>query len=143
MKAFVCVQNEQDEIPAMTKIELKKFATALEAKQADLTQALRNRDGILIEKSADALDEVQNATERELVIRNLHGEFTLLRKVRAALGRVDEKTYGICQHYEEDISPKRLNAVPWVPYCIRCQENADRNQEAGDEAFDELLVGVS
>jgi len=127
----------------MTNTEMNKFRRTLEAKQAELSQALRNRDGILIEKSPDALDEVQNATERELAIRNLHGEFTLLRKVRAALGRVDEKTYGICQHCEEDISPKRLSAVPWVPYCIRCQENADRNQEAGDEAFDELLVGVS
>jgi len=127
----------------MTKTEMNKFTRALEAKQVELTQALRNRDGILIEKSPDALDEVQNATERELAIRNLHGDFKLLRKVRAALSRVDAGIYGVCQHCEEDISPKRLNAVPWVPYCIHCQETADRGQEAGDETFDPRLVGVS
>src|SRR5271166_5727333 len=127
----------------MTKAEMNKFARALEAKKAELTQALRNRDGLLIEKSPDALDEVQNATERELSIRSLYGEFKLLRKVRAALSRVDEGIYGVCQQCEEDISPKRLSAVPWVPYRIRCQEIADRNQEAGDETFDLRLVSVS
>jgi DnaK suppressor protein len=127
----------------MTKTEMNKFARALEAKQAELTQTLRNRDGILIEKSPDALDEVQNATEREMSIRGLHSEFKLIRKVRSALSRVDEGTYGVCQQCEEDISPKRLNAVPWVPYCIRCQEIADRNQDVGDETFDQRLVSVS
>jgi RNA polymerase-binding transcription factor len=127
----------------MTKAEIKTFTRVLEAKRAELSQSLRNRDSILIEKSPDALDEVQNATERELAIRNLHEDFNLLRKVRAALSRVDEGTYGVCQHCEGDISPKRLNAVPWVPYCIRCQEITDRNQEAGQETVDGLLVSVS
>ena len=127
----------------MTKTELKTFTRTLEAKQAALTQTLQNRNGILIEKSPDALDEVQNATERELAIRNLHEEFVLLREVRAALSRAEEGTYGVCQQCEEDISPKRLNAVPWVRYCIRCQETADRNQEANEPALDGLLVSIS
>jgi hypothetical protein len=54
----------------MTKTELNKFREALEAKQTELAQVLRNREGIAIEKSPDALDEVQNAAERELAIRN-------------------------------------------------------------------------
>src|SRR5215471_15933188 len=113
----------------MTKTELNKFKEALENKQAELAQVLRNREGITIEKSADALDEVQNAAERELAIRNLDRESQLLRSVRAALARLDEGTFGICLHCEEDISPKRLNAVPWTPFCIQCQERADRNRE--------------
>jgi len=55
----------------MTKTELNKYREILEAKEAELAQVLRNRDGITIEKSPDALDEVQNAAERELAIRNL------------------------------------------------------------------------
>ena len=43
----------------MTKTELNKFKEVLETKQAELTQVLRNREGIAIEKSPDALDEVQ------------------------------------------------------------------------------------
>ncbi len=124
----------------MTKTEINKFKEVLETKQTELAKVLRNRDGITIEKSPDALDEVQNAAERELAIRNLDRESNLLRNVHSALRRVHDGSYGVCVHCEEEISPKRLNAVPWTPYCIQCQEMADRNQEEGAEAFDDVLV---
>jgi DnaK suppressor protein len=125
----------------MTKNELKKFKETLEAKQAELEQFVRNREGIAIEKSPDALDEVQHAAERELAIRNLDRESQLLRNVRAALRRIDEGTFGVCLHCEEDISPKRLVAVPWTPFCIQCQEIADRSQNGeGSESLEEMLV---
>ncbi len=127
----------------MTKTELNKYKEVLETKQAELAKVLRNRDGITIEKSPDALDEVQNAAERELAIRNLDRESQLLRSVRAALARIGEGTFGVCLHCEEDISPKRLNAVPWAGYCIQCQEIADRHQDEGTESFDDLLVNAA
>lgn len=126
----------------MTKTELNKFRNILEAKQAELMQVIRNREAITIEKSADALDEVQHAAERELAIRNLDRESNLLRNVRAALRRIDEGTFGVCLHCEEDISPKRLNAVPWTPFCIQCQEEADRSREALTSP-DDLLVNAA
>lgn len=124
----------------MTKTEVNKYREILEARQAELAQVLRNRDGITIEKSPDALDEVQNAAERELAIRNLDRESQMLRNVRAALHRIDDGTFGTCIHCEEDISPKRLNAVPWTPLCIQCQEAADRNREESADALDPLLA---
>ncbi len=127
----------------MTKTELTKYRNILEDKQADLEQVIRNREAITIEKSPDALDEVQHAAERELAIRNLDRESNLLRNVRAALRRMDDGTYGVCLHCEEDISPKRLYAVPWTPYCISCQEAADRSREEMTESFDDLLVNAA
>src|SRR5246500_5909928 len=128
----------------MTKTELNKYREILEAKQAELMQVLRNREGITIEKSPDALDEVQNAAERELAIRNLDRESQLLRNVRAALRRIDEGTFGVCLHCEEDISPKRLAGGPWTGFRLQCQEIADRNQNGeGSESFDDLLVNAA
>ena len=123
----------------MTKNELNKYKEILESKQAELAQVVRNRDGITIEKSPDALDEVQNAAERELAIRSLDRESRLLRDVRTALARVYDGSFGICLECEEEISLKRLNAVPWAPYCISCQESRDRSQQQGGEMFDELM----
>src|SRR5438067_13628873 len=94
----------------MTKTELNKYKALLEAKQAELAGGLRNREGIAIEKTADALDEVQLAGERELAIRNLDRESNLLRNVRGALGRIADGSYGTWRHCEEEISPKRLAA---------------------------------
>ena len=127
----------------MTKSEVNKYKEILESRQAELVGVLRNRDGITIEKSPDALDEVQNAAERELAIRNLDRESNLLRNVRAALRRIDDGSFGVCVHCDEDISPKRVAAVPWTPYCIQCQEAADKAQEDGSESFDDLLVNAA
>jgi DnaK suppressor protein len=127
----------------MTKSELNKYRTVLETKQADLVHMIRNRDGIAIEKSADALDEVQYATERELAIRSLDRDSNLLRNVRAALERIEEGSFGVCLHCDENISPKRLAAVPSTAYCIVCQELADRSQYDGADTFDELLISAA
>ncbi|HXS96005.1 MAG TPA: TraR/DksA C4-type zinc finger protein [Candidatus Limnocylindrales bacterium] len=129
----------------MTKTELEKYKTVLEAKQAELSAGLRNRADIAIEKTPDALDEVQLAGERELAIRNLDRESSLLRNVKSALARIADGSYGVCMHCDEDIKPKRLDAVPWTKFCIRCQEAADRHEfdaENGD-SIDELLANAA
>lgn len=127
----------------MTKNELNKYKTLLEAKQAELAGGLRNREGIAIEKTADALDEVQLAGERELAIRTLDRESILLRNVRGAIARMADGSYGTCLHCEEEISPKRLNAVPWTAYCIKCQEAADRHEFEAVETVNQLLADAA
>ena len=127
----------------MTKSELNKFRQILEARQAELAGILRRRDDIAIEKSADAIDEVTRAAERELAIRNLDRESNLLRNVRAALRRINDGSFGVCAHCEEDISPKRLAAVPWAPFCIRCQEAADRHECEATDTLESLLMNAA
>ncbi|MGP8243475.1 MAG: TraR/DksA family transcriptional regulator [Bryobacteraceae bacterium] len=129
----------------MNQTELAKYRAVLEAKRDELAAGLRNREDIAIEKTPDALDEVQLAGERELAIRNLDRESNLLRNVRSALARMADGGYGVCLHCEEDIKPKRLDAVPWTKFCIRCQEAADRHEfspEPGDN-IDELLANAA
>ena len=127
----------------MTKSDLSKYREVLEAQQAELVPLVRNRDGIAIEKSPDTFDEVQHAAERELAILNLDRESILLRNVRAALRRIENGSFGVCLHCEEDISPKRLAAVPWTAFCIQCQEIADRSQEISADSLDEWLSNVA
>jgi len=129
----------------MNKTELEKYKRALEAKQAELLRGLRKRDDIAIEKTPDALDEVQLAGERELAIRTLDRESSLLRQVKSALVRVAEGSYGVCLHCEEEIKPKRLDAVPWTRYCISCQEAADRHEFESEpgEISQELLADAA
>jgi DnaK suppressor protein len=111
------------------------FQETLEQKQSELVRLLRTRDGIAIEKSADQMDEIQYATERDLAIRNVDRDSTMLRQIRVALRRIHDGTFGICIECEEAISPKRLAAVPWAPRCIQCQNAADQDgQESANES---------
>ena len=127
----------------MTKTEIKEFKAILKAKQIELPQMMRHRDGIEIEKTPDALDETQLATERELATRNLERESKLLRSVRQALSRIEEGTYGLCLNCEEEISAKRLKALPWTSLCIQCQQQADDNRERVIEPRESLLVNAA
>jgi DnaK suppressor protein len=114
----------------MTDAELKRVEFILEAKQAELTGSLCHREDIAIEKSPDTLDEVQLTGDRELAIRNLDRDSRMLRLIHMALARIAGGSYGVCQHCEEDISPKRMQALPWAAFCIGCQERMDRSELA-------------
>ena len=103
----------------------------LERREAELALVLRNRDGIAIDKSADQMDEVQYASERDLAIRNVDRETVQLREVRAALRRIHEGSFGTCLVCDTVISTKRLAAVPWARLCISCQEAAEQDRQEG------------
>ena len=113
----------------MTKTEVGRFRGILTAKVAELERLTRQRDGIVVERSADQLEEIQAASQRALAVCNLDREFTQLRDARAALRRIEDGSFGTCQECDEGIHPKRLAAVPWARFCIRCQEAVDRNFE--------------
>jgi DnaK suppressor protein len=114
----------------MNAVDLKKLKGTLEAKQALLSGSLCHREEIVIETTPDALDAVQLAGEREFAIRNLDRDSHMLRLIREALARIAEGSYGICLHCEEDISLKRIQALPWAKFCIACQEQADAHKIA-------------
>jgi len=120
--------HEHEEKP-MTKTEVNRFRTILTARVAELERVTGHRDAIMVERCADQLEEIQAASLRALAVSNLDREYNELRNVRAAIRRIEEGSFGTCQECDEDIHPKRLAAVPWATFCIRCQEAADGNLE--------------
>jgi DnaK suppressor protein len=119
---------------------MEEVKETLERTEAELVEMLRKRDGIAIEKSADQMDEIQYASERDLAIRNVDRESSLLRQVIASLRRIQDGSFGICIECESAIGPKRLAAVPWASRCIQCQEVADGNRQERTESFGQTLV---
>ncbi len=49
----------------------------------------------------------------------------VLQQVRDALRRIDEGTFGRCIVDGAPIEPKRLEAVPWTPYCLKHQQQLE------------------
>ena len=123
--------------------ETGEFQEFLELKESELVRVLQTRDDITIEKSADQMDEIQYASERDLAIRNLDREFNLLRQVRTALRRIQDGSYGTCIECEWVINPKRLAAVPWASRCIQCQEAADRDQQDRTESLGDTFLSAA
>ena len=113
----------------MNTNQVQGFRKILWAKISELERITGQRDGITIERSADLVEEIQHASERALAVSHLDRDCSQLRNARAALGRIQDGSFGICQQCEEEIHPKRLAAVPWAALCIHCQEAVDGNSE--------------
>lgn len=112
----------------MRQSEIADFKSILNTKLNELMWQLTKREGIMIVKTPDALDALHMATQRELAICNLERESGVLREVRGALARIEEGQFGQCLYCEEEISAKRLRAVPWTSVCLACKEQEDRSQ---------------
>ena len=111
----------------MEAIQLKQFKRALRAQQMSaIHDRGENREIIAFEKSADEMDQAGLSVEREFAVLGLNRRSEVLRNIQAALRRIENGTFGTCTNCQETIGRNRLVAVPWTPFCIRCQEVVDR-----------------
>jgi DnaK suppressor protein len=74
-------------------------------------------------------DQAQYSLEEAVSLRLNGLEYARLRRIEAALERIEQGEYGICAGCEEAIPPKRLEALPWAVYCVKCQEAAAEERE--------------
>lgn len=118
----------------MERADIQRLRQTLEALLRALAQPLGKRDQIAIETSADALDQVQGAANREMAVRQLESDSGRLRDVRQAIRRIEQGTYGVCLRCDSDISIKRLSAVPWAAYCLNCQDQAEQLDERDSQS---------
>jgi DnaK suppressor protein len=113
-------------------MNIDHYKKLLEAKRKELLQGTSDREEIAIESAAEDFDRLQQQLNREVAIRNLDRQSSLLKSVQAALARIDDETYGTCLRCDEPIPEKRLNALPWAAYCVPCQEAIDRQRAKGE-----------
>lgn len=107
----------------------------LEDAHRDIAKSLGLRDQVFIEPVADSMDQVQAAAARDLAISNLDRSVRWLHEIEDALSRLKLGAYGTCANCDEEIGPKRLRAVPWARFCLKCQEIADQI-ELGNSVYD-------
>ena len=58
----------------------------------------------------------------DMTADTLEREHRLLGEVEAALERLEEGEFGICQGCGEPIPQRRLEALPWARFCVACAE---------------------
>jgi DnaK suppressor protein len=78
---------------------------------------------------ADPNDRASQESERNLELRIRERERKLIFKMREALQRIEDGTFGICEECGEPISPQRLKARPVTTLCIECKTVEERRQK--------------
>lgn len=116
-----------------------KFATyrkALEKKAEEVRKSMSAQKAAQVvsrlDCPSDEGDLSQQHHEEWIFLNRNTIEMKLLREVSDALLRFDHGTYGVCAECEEEISTKRLDALPWARYCVTCQELIAARIAAGE-----------
>ncbi len=123
-------------------IDTGHYKQLLEAKEQELTGEIARFNEEARESQTaeveDPLDEVTSSQAKAAAFTVSSVAADTLSAVRAALQRIQSGEYGICVDCGREIGAKRLEAVPWTPYCIEDQEKHDREQ-AEPTQFDSVI----
>ncbi len=116
----------------MEKKKLDHFKQLLlKHRQQILNVGLLNKSDDLHVSEEDLSDETDLATsliQQQLSCAIREREFSKLRKIDAAIDRVNEGSYGHCDECEEEIGAKRLENQPWADLCIQHAEDREREE---------------
>lgn len=78
----------------------------------------------------DPLDRASFESERSTQLRIRDRESYLIHKIEAALEKLEDGSFGICELCEKDISIERLKVRPVTTYCIKCKTKMEKMEKA-------------
>ena len=121
-------------------INTKHFKKLLQAKEQDLSAEIIRQDTNARDSAAtdvqDSIDEV-TSSEAQVTAFEVGGMASdTLSQVRAALQRIEHGEYGSCIDCGKEIERKRLEAVPWSPYCLEDQDKHDKETQTATPAVE-------
>jgi len=76
----------------------------------------------------DVADQAVSSYQKELLFSQGTNGHSQIGLIRLALERVHDGSYGECMQCGNAIGSKRLEALPWTPYCIDCQEKIENGE---------------
>ena len=107
---------------------IKTFKASLLAELKEIERKQASDDSALEINPDDLRDQldVASANSQHAVIRELQNRDNVsLIKIKAALQRIANGTYGFCARCDEEIALRRLEARPTAAFCVRCQSIAE------------------
>lgn len=106
----------------------RAVASALDNLHKENSSSLADETGELVSGSADQhlADTATETVEREIGNTLEEHDERLLGAIDAALGRIEDDTYGKCVNCGAQIPEERLEAMPWATLCIDCKRKEER-----------------
>ena len=86
---------------------------------------------LTVEPEPDELDQGQTDAERDVIVEKFDQEARTLADIRAALDKLNSGGYGVCESCDRPIPEKRMNALPWARFCVKCKSRVESAQTPG------------
>lgn len=118
----------------MTNLDSKQLQSlhrSLEVKRAKLEQQLEeaaSATGVvtLDQTSVGRVSRMDAMQQQSMAVSTRTKAEASLRKVIAAIRRMDEQDYGYCDNCDEPIEFRRLEVQPEASHCLKCQDQLDQ-----------------
>lgn len=120
----------------LTKKELENFRKILLSQLKELTDKLGGAVDELSEEPEvmpDLSDRATAETDLHFDLRVKDRDQKLIEKIKQALKRIDNGTFGICERCGEPIELERLKARPVATLCIDCKTEQERDEKSRGE----------
>jgi len=117
----------------MKKKDIEFFKELLTERLNDLLdQADDTVSGMTVPKEnfPDPTDRASHEAERNFMLRIRDREHKLIKKIKEALNRIENGTFGVCEQCGEDITIKRLQVRPVTTQCIECKTKEEALEKA-------------
>ena len=117
----------------MKKKDIEFFKDLLNQRLKDLlSQADDTVSGMTDQREnfPDPTDRASLEADRNFMLRIRDRENKLIKKIKKALDRIENGTFGICELCGEDISIERLKARPVTTQCIDCKTKEEAKEKA-------------
>jgi DnaK suppressor protein len=120
-------------LKAMIKNDRKEYFRELLNQKLDelLDEAYRTVSGMTDQGQSfpDPTDRASMESDRNFELRIRDRERRLIGKIKEALERLEQGTFGICEECGEDISTERLEARPVTTLCIDCKKKQETTEK--------------
>lgn len=110
---------------------LEMFRKILKDRLAALEAAFHSRLGELVDQRdalADTTDIASEESDRDMTLRMQDHERKVVDEIRAALKRIQEGEYGVCEACGDEVGERRLMARPTARHCIDCMTEIEATQ---------------
>lgn len=99
----------------------------------EISKYIKGETRQLVESALDDGDWSVIDLSEDISLRQLSAHRGTLLKIDAALRKLDEGTYGICEDCGEVINEGRLKVLPFAIYCVECQEKLEQMEKIEQE----------
>lgn len=107
---------------AEMRAKLEKERTELEAELKRLGSTHTGPDAAFVERGSDEDSNAQEVTEFQEDLSLEASLETTLGEIKAALQRMDDGVYGVCEECGKPIDENRLKALPRATRCLACEQ---------------------
>ena len=111
-------RKEMESFRRMLRVQLEQLERKSEGSIAGLLDATV--------AAADPLDRAGLESEREMAVHMMERNRKLAAKIKKALQKIDDRTFGVCEECGEEINVARLRLRPVTELCIRCKTQQER-----------------